>query len=87
MKITLVPKSKAGKWAVILSVAFIILMAVKMLFHFILPSMVIAALGLAGFVAGIISVIKKDRAILVFVSILVGAVIILWIAAEIIYPH
>ncbi|HOJ11273.1 MAG TPA: hypothetical protein PK733_11860 [Clostridiales bacterium] len=87
MKITLVPKTALGKWSVILSIAFIVFIALKTQSFFPLPSFSIAALGLAGFVVGIIAIIKKDRALLFFIPILVGLVIILWIAGELIYPH
>ncbi|NMA64554.1 MAG: hypothetical protein GX964_11040 [Syntrophomonadaceae bacterium] len=83
----MLPKTASGKWAATLSIAFIILMALKMRLPFPLPSFFIAALGLGGFVTGIIALTKKDRTILVFLSILVGLVIIFWIAAELIYPH
>jgi hypothetical protein len=60
---------------------------VKILGGMPMPTFMIAGFGLAGFIAGVISIIKKDRAVLVFLSILVGLVIMLWIAAELIFPH
>jgi hypothetical protein len=87
MKINLWSKTTLGKWAAILSIAFIILISLKIRDGIFLPTFTIAGLGLAGFVAGIIAIAKKDRSILVILSILVGLVIILWIAAELIYSH
>jgi hypothetical protein len=53
-----------------------------------LPTFAVAALGLAGFIAGIAAIIgKKERVILIFLPILVGFLIIFWTVAEIIYPH
>jgi hypothetical protein len=84
----LLPKSLPGKWAVGLSLAFIILMAVKILSFLPLPTFAIAALGLAGFMVGIWAVFKnKDRVLLIIIPMLVGIVIILWTAAEFIFPH
>ena len=85
MEITLWPKTAPGKWSTILSIAFIILISLKIRLGIPLPTFLIAGLGLAGFVAGIIAITKKDRPVLVIISILVGLVIILWTAAELIY--
>jgi hypothetical protein len=82
------PKTLLGKWAVGLSLAFIILMAIKIIAFLPLPTFFIATLGLAGFVVSIMAIfINKDRAILIFLGILVGVVIILWTVAEIISPY
>ncbi len=88
MKIYLVPKNNLGKWSVGLSIAFIILLWLKMEFSIHLMIFIIAAIGLAGFAFSIVSIIKnKDRALLNFIPVLVGLIIILWIAGELIYPH
>lgn len=93
MKIQLWPKTTTGKWAVSLTLLFIILMALKMvnlavMIRLPLPSPLIALLGVIGFVMGIISIIKnKDRAILTLLSIPIGLLIIFWVAAEIAFPH
>jgi hypothetical protein len=88
MKIKFLPKSTLGKWAAGLGIAFIILIAVKILGSLPLPTFFIAALGLAGFVTGIVAIFKnRDRAILIFLSFVVGLIIILWIILEFIFPH
>jgi hypothetical protein len=89
VKITLLPRNRTGKWSAGLSVFFIILIGLKIQPAGIpLPTFFIAILGLAGFFAGIAAIIKdKDRAILTFLSILVGLIIIIWFAAELIFPH
>jgi len=44
--------------------------------------------GIIAFIAGITAVIKKrERAILVFISTIIGALLILFLAGEIIFPH
>jgi hypothetical protein len=61
----LLPKTCAGWWALGLSLIFIILIAIKIQFWMPLPTFVIAALGLAGFIFGLVAIIKnKYRAIL-----------------------
>lgn len=88
MKTTFTPITRAGKWAAGLSIAFIVLMGLKIVGLMPLPNPVIVALGFIGFVIGIVAIIKnKERSILVFLSIPVGLLIVFWTAAELIYPH
>ena len=92
MKIHLWPKKTAGKWAAILTLFFIVFMSIKlggaMFIRLPLPTPALAVIGFAGFVMGVISIIKnKDRAILTLLSIPIGLLIIIWTVAEIIFPH
>jgi hypothetical protein len=93
MKIQLWPKKTAGKWAATLTLFFIISMSIKLLglamfIRLPLPTPFLAVIGVAGFVIGIISIVKnKDRALLTLLSIPVGLFIIFWTAAEIAVPH
>jgi len=93
MRIQLWSKSKSGKWAAILTLLFILLMALKFsalasIIRLPFPTPFIAGLGVIGFVIGIISIIKnKDRSLLTLLSIPIGLLIILWVAAEIAFPH
>ncbi len=93
MKLRIWPKTRLGTWASGLTLLFIVLMALKLLglaaaIRLPLPTPVLAVLGVIGFVLGIISFFRnKDRALFVLLSILVGAVIILWAAAETAFPH
>ena len=93
MKMHFWSKTTAGKWAAGLTLAFIVLMALKMIglgatIRLPLPTPVLALLGVIGFVMGLIAVIKyKDRAILTLLSIPVGLLIIFWTIAEIAFPH
>lgn len=88
MKAKLWPQSRSGQWSAGLSIAFIVLIMLKMMGALPFPTFAVAALGLAGFIAGIAAIIgKKERAILVFLPILVGLLIISWTVAEIVYPH
>ena len=88
MKPAFVPKTTPGKWSVGLGIAFIILMLAKTQVRFPLPSPAIAVVGLLGFVLALIAVFKRrDRSILGLVPILVGVLIVLWTAAELMFPH
>ena len=89
MKMGLWPKAKAGKYAACLTLLFIILMILKFLTYSIpLPTPVIAGVGVLGFLFGTISTIKnKDRSPLTLLSVMVGLLVILWVAGEIIFPH
>ncbi|MDD4876960.1 MAG: hypothetical protein PHQ86_07540 [Dehalococcoidales bacterium] len=88
----ILPKTTLGKWAIGLSIAFIFLIGMKIAhyFHFPLPipTPAIAVLGIVGLVIGLLAVFRnKDRAILNFLPLIVGVIILLWAAAEIIFPH
>ncbi|MGI6435815.1 MAG: hypothetical protein ACOX0F_10735 [Syntrophomonadaceae bacterium] len=88
MRITLWPQSRSGKWSAGLSIAFVVLFCLKLMALTPMPIFAIAALGLAGFVIGILAMFKnKEKALLVFLSIPLGLLIIFWTAAEIMYPH
>ncbi|HKM02288.1 MAG TPA: hypothetical protein VJ083_09580 [Sedimentibacter sp.] len=90
MKIKLCSKTTAGKWAAILTLLFIVSMFVKQITLGILPlpTPFIAVIGVTGFVMGVISIMKnKDRALLTLLSIPIGLIIIIWVAAEIVFPH
>lgn len=88
MKTTFAPKTSTGKWALGLSLAFIVLITLKIMGSMPLPTFGIAAIGLIGFIVGVLAIIKnKERSILTFIPILVGLVILLWTAAELLYPH
>ena len=87
MKFTLLPKTSAGKWAGRICLAFILLMAYKFMAPLPLPSLVIFALGLVGFVYSIAAIVEKDHSLGVYLSFLLGAAIFAWTVAEIAYPH
>lgn len=59
MKIQLWPKTMAGKWAASLTLLFIVLMSLKlstlaMLIRLPLPTPLIAVIGVAGFIVGVL---------------------------------
>lgn len=93
MKIQLWSKFTAGRWAAWLTLLFILMMALKLTasgtsIRVPLPIPAIAGFGVFGFAMGIMSVINnKDRSILTLLSIPIGLLIIVWFAAELLFPH
>lgn len=93
MKIKFWPTPKLGQAAAVLTLLFIILMLLKMGalgIHIILPvpSPLIAILAVVGLVLGLLSIyLKKDKAILTWLSIPIGLLVFFWIGAEIMFPH
>ncbi len=82
------PTSTWGRWALALTLAFVVLMALKVQTFVPLPSPAIALLGLAGFVLALLALTRRDdRAILIIVPVLIGAVILLWTTGELLFPH
>lgn len=82
MKIQLCSETRVGKWAAGLTLLFILLMILRF------PSPVAAGIGVAGFAMGLFSIVKnKDRSLFVLLSIPIGLLIILWVTAEIAFPH
>jgi len=103
MKVHFTPKTRLGRWSAWLIVAFIVFFGLFYLFVasgqrggatffsnlFLTVPVVIAAIsGIAAFFTGIIGVIKdRERSFLVYLSILIGLIILLYCLAEIIFPH
>lgn len=90
MKTQILPKSKIGIGAAVFSLLFIVIMTLKILasnnsfdLRLPLPTPAIAVLGVIGLVLGLIAVFKyKDKALLTLLSIPIGAIIVVWVAAE-----
>jgi len=104
------PKTKLGKWSVVLILAMFVLIFIGFsltdsLYEsvpagetiladiFGRPALAISMLvgfgaGVSALVTGLISIIKqKERALLVFISTLVGAALTLFLIAEFLFPH
>ena len=88
MRKIFIPKTALGTWSVVISILFIILIWTKIQFSIHVPSFAIATSGVLGFVVSLVAIFRnKERAILVFLPVLVGLLIIVWGAAELISPH
>jgi len=87
-KIEVLPRTKTGNWAGMVSVAFIFLFTSKVLFALPMVSFAIFGVGLVGFALGIVAVfMKKDHALFTYLSLLTGVFCIVWIVAEMMNPH
>lgn len=84
MKLAVWPKTSLGKIAFICSAVFIILITIKMTVHGIpVPTFAIGFVGILGLILGIIAVIKKDRSLATYLAILVGIVILVFLALNV----
>jgi hypothetical protein len=52
-----------------------------------IPILVAALAAIAAGVTGVIARLREDRGVIVNAAILVGAVVALWVSAEIAFPH
>jgi hypothetical protein len=76
VKITFMPKTPLGKAASACTIIFIVLLLLKMGTGFPLATFAIAGIGVVGFVLGIAAIIRKDRSVGSFISVLAGLGII-----------
>jgi len=103
MKLSFTPKTKLGKWSVGLIISFFVFLGIFFMFinlgerggetffsnlKLTIPFCLAAISAIASFFTGIISILKnKERSILVFLTTLLGFLILLWCLAEILFPH
>jgi hypothetical protein len=82
-KIEVLPRTKTGNWAGMVSVAFLFLFTAKVLWEIELSIFAIFGLGIVGFVLGVVAVfVKKDHAVLTYLPLLTGAFCIIWTVGE-----
>jgi len=97
------PKTKIGKLSVGLIGAFIILLILFYILvatgqrggetffsnqALAVPILLAGLCGIVAFVTGLIAIIKqRERAVLVYLAVVIGALVTLWTAAEIMFPH
>jgi hypothetical protein len=103
MKITFTPRTLLGKWSVGLIIGFFIFLMVFFMLvslgerggdtffsnlKLTIPFGIAAISGVVSFFTGIVSFFKKkERSVLVFLSTILGFLILLWILAELLFPH
>ncbi|MBU0597916.1 hypothetical protein KKF61_02875 [Patescibacteria group bacterium] len=97
------PRTKIGKWSAGLIGAFVVFLALFYVIvatgqrggegffdnlYLTISILLAGVCGVASFVAGLIAIIKqRERAVLVYLAVIIGALVTLWIAAEIFFPH
>jgi len=97
------PHTKMGKWSVSLISAFILFLLIFYVLvatgqrggdtffsnlTLTIPILLAGACGIAAFITGLIAIIKyRERSALTYAAVVIGALVTLWTAAEIIFPH
>jgi hypothetical protein len=103
MKITFTPKTSLGKWSIGLILAFFIFLIIFFILielgerggetifsnlKLLIPFSLAVISAIASFFTGIMGIFKKkEKSVLVFLSTILGFLILLWILAEILFPH
>ena len=87
-KIKRIPKSTIGKWSLILSAVLIILFILgNYLYLPILCLKLAFPIDIACLILGLIAILKKDKAILLILPIVIGLRGLYWTVIEILDPH
>ncbi|QQG49666.1 MAG: hypothetical protein HZB70_02610 [Candidatus Berkelbacteria bacterium] len=96
------PKTSLGKWSVTLAIAFFVFVAVQVLFvtsgerggeeFFDNWSLAVTGLGaaasaVAAFICGVIALVKGERSVAVYIAIIVGAFMLVFLLGEIWTEH
>ena len=91
MRLDFVPKTTLGKWSVGLNVFFLIAIATSCVLVLVFKILsfgdrwwdvtvpILALATITAFILGIIAIIKKDRSVLVYLSVIIGLLAILLI--------
>jgi hypothetical protein len=103
MKLHFIPKTHLGQWSIWLITVFIVLFIVVQILAasgqrggatffsnlaLSIPMVIAGISALLAFFTGIIGIIKsKERSVLACSSTIVGFFILLWVSAEILFPH
>jgi hypothetical protein len=88
MKAMIWASSTVGNWAAALTLLFLVATPLKLWLRLPLPSPVLAVIGFIAFILGLIAIFKyKDRSIFMFLSILVGLLVITVTTLEVMFPH
>jgi len=103
MKISILPKTILGKWSVGLAISFILFFALLAIFaatgqeggntflsnlFLAIPGTLAVVSAVATFFTGIVSVIfMKERAVFVFVAMIIGLLVIVFILGDLLFPE
>jgi len=103
MNIHLIPKTRLGKWSIWLIIAFILLFITFQLLvasgqrggstffsnlALSVPMLIAGISGVSAFFTGIIGILKsKERSVLVFIAMIIGFFILVFVLAEFLFPH
>ncbi len=100
MKLHFIPKTHLGQWSIWLITVFIVLFIIIVAsgqrggatffsnLALSIPMVIAGISALLAFFTGIIGIIKsKERSVLACSSTIVGFFMLLWVSAEILFPH
>ncbi len=103
ISISLMPKTRAGKWSVGLGIAFVVLMALSLLVAaaiggdptvtvgnplFPILSVTLSLAGLLSFFVGIFTIIKhKEWSVCKYLAVLYGLAALMFVLGEFLFPH
>lgn len=91
MKIDFIPKTRSGKWSVRLNAFFVIIIIISVTLVNVLGVLsyddhwwdvtvpILALVTITAFILGTISIIKKERSVLVYISVIIGLLAVLFI--------
>jgi hypothetical protein len=103
MKVHFLPKTTSGKWSVALIFAFIVFLISFQLvvasgqrggetffsnLALAVPILIAGISGVSAFVTGLIGIIRtRERSVIVYLSVTIGLIVLLFLLGEIIFPH
>ncbi len=102
MRFYILPRKKLGKYSIALIVIFFIFIYIFFFFVSLgerggetfasnlklsIPFIIAAIAGIASFITGLISTIKKEKSILVYLSMFVGLIVLIFVSGELLFPH
>ena len=103
MKVIILPNSKIGKWTVWLILLFFKFLAIFFFFVFIgerggetifsnlyltIPFLIAIFSAISSFFTGLLSIFQKgDHCIAIYLSIIIGLFVLIFILGELIFPH
>ncbi len=91
MKVDFMPKTHSGKWSVWLNAFFLIVIVISIILVNVLGLLsyndhwwdvtvpILALTTITAFILGIIAIIKKEHSVLVYISVIIGLMAILFI--------
>lgn len=101
--VKLIPKTKMGCWSAILILCFFVFFVIMQIFVFLgmrggetffdnLPLSMCALFmflcGVGSFVLGVVSILRyKERSIIIFISAIIGLLVLLFLLGELFIPH
>ena len=96
------PKTCLGKWSIGLILSFFLFLTLFFILvkfgerggqtffsnlKLTIPVLIASFSAIGSFITGFVSIMKKERSVLVFLTSLIGFLVLLWIITELLFPH